>query len=308
MTRAAHRSPLRIVEVAPRDGLQNEPTPVTTADKLALIEACVEAGVDRIEVASFAHPRLVPQMADAEAVIAGLSARARARAIGLVLNERGLERALASGIGEINVVVAASEGFALANQGTSREALLASALRILAEATASGLRTSLTVSVAFGCPFDGPTDPATVVELVERVRTASPTTEVALGDTIGAAAPGEVARLIEALSPLLPPEELRLHFHDTRHAGIANAWEAMRDGVRTFDASMGGIGGCPFAPRATGNVATEDLVWMATRSGYDTSVDLPAAIAIAPLLTRMLGHEVPAMLPRAGIFPPAPQT
>jgi hydroxymethylglutaryl-CoA lyase len=295
---------LTIVEVAPRDGLQNEATPVATADKLELIEACVEAGVDRIEVASFAHPRLVPQMADAEAVIAGLSPRARARAIGLVLNQRGLERALATGVGEVNVVVSASEGFARANQHASREELVAAARAVLADAHAAGLRTSVTISVAFGCPFDGPVPPKDVVAIAEQVLDAAPA-ELALGDTIGAGAPGDVARLIDQIGGLAPPEALRLHFHNTRNAGIANAWEAMRLGVRTFDASMGGIGGCPFAPRATGNIATEDLVWMATRSGYATNVDLAAAIATSSLIERLLGHEVSSMVARAGAFPPS---
>jgi len=295
---------LTIVEVAPRDGLQNEATPVATADKLELIEACVEAGVDRIEVASFAHPRLVPQMADAEAVIAGLSPRARARAIGLVLNQRGLERALATGVGEVNVVVSASEGFARANQHASREELVAAARAVLADAHAAGLRTSVTISVAFGCPFDGPVPPKDVVAIAEQVLDAAPA-ELALGDTIGAGAPGDVARLIDQIGGLVPPEALRLHFHNTRNAGIANAWEAMRLGVRTFDASMGGIGGCPFAPRATGNIATEDLVWMATRSGYATNVDLAAAIATSSLIERLLGHEVSSMVARAGAFPPS---
>lgn len=294
---------LHIVEVAPRDGLQNEATPVVTRDKLELIEACVAAGVDRIEVASFAHPSLVPQMADAEAVIEQLSEAALARAIALVLNQRGLERALRTRIREINVVVAASEGFAMANQRATRTELLATARNVLADARAADLRRSLTISVAFGCPFDGEVDPHEVVRIVETIREADPACEIALGDTIGAAAPGDVARMLELLADLVAPNELRLHFHNTRNAGIANAWEAMRLGVRTFDASMGGIGGCPFAPRATGNIATEDLVWMATRSGYRTNVDLERAITIAPLTTRLLGHEVASMVARAGTFP-----
>lgn len=294
---------LHLVEVAPRDGLQNEATPVGTDDKVALIEACVDAGVDRIEVASFAHPKLVPQMADAEAVIVRLSKRARERAIGLVLNERGLERALATGIGEVNVVVSASEGFAEANQRTSRTELIASARRLIQRARAASLRTSVTVSVAFGCPFDGPIAPDVVYDVVGSVLEADPD-ELALGDTIGAAAPGMVAATIERIAPLVEPGELRLHFHNTRNAAVANVWEAMRLGVRTFDASMGGIGGCPFAPRATGNVATEDLVWMAERSGWRTHVDLARAIAIAPFIESLVGHEVASMVARAGDFPP----
>jgi hydroxymethylglutaryl-CoA lyase len=294
---------LHLVEVAPRDGLQNEATPVGTDDKVALIEACVDAGVDRIEVASFAHPKLVPQMADAEAVIVRLSERARERAIGLVLNERGLERALATGIGEVNVVVSASEGFAEANQRTSRTELIASARRLIQRARAASLRTSVTVSVAFGCPFDGPIAPDVVYDVVGSVLEADPD-ELALGDTIGAAAPGMVAATIERIAPLVEPGELRLHFHNTRNAAVANVWEAMRLGVRTFDASMGGIGGCPFAPRATGNVATEDLVWMAERSGWRTHVDLARAIAIAPFIESLVGHEVASMVARAGDFPP----
>lgn len=299
-------SRLHIVEVAPRDGLQNEATPVVTRDKLELIEACVAAGVDRIEVASFAHPALVPQMADAEAVIEQLSEAALERAIALVLNQRGLERALATRIREINVVVSASEGFARANQRASRADLLTAAVSVLTDAREANLRRSLTISVAFGCPFDGEVDPHDVVRIVEAVRAADPDCEIALGDTIGAAAPGDVDRMLELLGDLVAPNELRLHFHNTRNAGIANAWEAMRLGVRTFDASMGGIGGCPFAPRATGNISTEDLVWMATRSGYDAKVDLERAIAIAPLTTRLLGHEVASMVARAGAFPTHP--
>ena len=292
----------QVVEVSPRDGLQNEAVPFTTRTKVLLIEACVAAGVDRIEAVSFVHPRLVPQMADAEAVFEALSPEARSRAVGLVLNRRGLERARSAGIEEVNVVVAATEGFAEANQGTSRPALIEEACSIIEDARSAGLRAAATISVAFGCPFDGEVDPETVVEIARTLAMAGPI-EIALGDTIGAAVPPQVTNLVKLASEAINPIPVRIHLHNTRNSGIANAWAALEAGVRIFDASMGGIGGCPFAPKATGNISTEDLVWMATRSGYACNLDLAKTEPIREMLEDRLGRKVPSMVAQAGPFP-----
>ncbi len=292
----------QVVEVSPRDGLQNEAVPFATRTKVLLIEACVAAGVDRIEAVSFVHPKLVPQMADAEAVFEALSSEAKARAIGLVLNRRGLERSQLAGVPEINVVVAASEGFAEANQGASRAALVEEACSIIEDARSSGQRASATISVAFGCPFDGEIDPSTVVDIAAKLASVRPI-EIALGDTIGAAVPPQVKLLVGLVSEAIAPLPVRIHLHNTRNSGIANAWAALEAGVRIFDASMGGIGGCPFAPKATGNIATEDLVWMATRSGYDCNVDLSKTATIKTMLEDRLGRRVPSMVAQAGPFP-----
>jgi hydroxymethylglutaryl-CoA lyase len=295
-----------IVEVAPRDGLQNESGVVSTADKLALIATLVSSGVRRIEATSFVHPRRVPQMADAEAVARRLP-RGRVSWIGLVLNERGLDRAIAAGLDEVNVVVVATDTFSRRNQGVGTDAAIAAWTRIAARARKAGLRTTITVGAAFGCPFEGEVPVERVRDVLARCVQAQPD-EVALADTIGVGVPAQVRALADVAGREAPGLPLRWHFHNTRNTGYANALAAA-DLAGTvpvaLDSSAGGIGGCPFAPDATGNIATEDLLYLLDRSGYHTGVDAAALLPLAARLGELLGHEVPGQLARAGGFPPA---
>lgn len=295
---------ISIVDVGPRDGLQNEPVLVSTADKVAVIEALARSGVRRIEAVSFVDPKRVPQMADAEDVMAGLSMITRAKAIGLVLNPRGFDRAARAGVREINYVVAASEGFAKANQNSSIDGLIDGWYEISTRASAAGMKASVTVSTAFGCPFEGEVPPSRVEAIVEKLMEVEPT-ELAIGDTIGSASPKEVRRLVRSLRAVVGDRmPLRFHFHNTRNAGLANAWVAVEEGVDALDASVGGVGGCPFAPRATGNIPTEDLVWMLERSGVSTGINLERLLEVSSLLESKLGKSVPSLLSKAGVFPP----
>lgn len=293
---------VEIVEVGPRDGLQSEPDVLPTETKIEYITRAMDAGIRRLEVASFVHPRRVPQMADAEAVLAGLPARDDVIYIGLILNRRGFDRALAAGVDEVGMAVVASDTFNRRNQGVSSDESVAAWLDIAADARRAGLRYNVTVSAAFGCPFEGEVEPRRVVELAKRVAEAEPV-EVALADTIGVASPQQVIDLIGMVAEALPGMPLRCHFHNTRNTGLANAFAAVQAGVRALDASIGGIGGCPFAPSATGNIPTDDLVYMLERSGIATGVDLAKVIATSEWLAVQLGRSVPAMLPRAGRFP-----
>lgn len=289
-----------------RDGLQNEPTVLSTAAKIDLGTALVEAGTRRIEAVSFVHPRLVPAMADAEAVMEGLPRPTGVSYAGLVLNQRGLSRALAAGVDEVNVVVCASDTFSHRNQGTGREEAMRSATKVVATARSAGLGVTLTVATAFGCPFEGEVDPNAVLAVAEAGLRAG-ATELCLADTIGVGVPTQVRTLVAGINRVADrlgvDVPLRLHAHNTRNTGFANAWAALDCGVTVFDASVGGIGGCPFAPRATGNIGTEDLVYLLERSGLRTGLDLGALIAIAGDLGRQLGHATPSLLPRAGMFP-----
>jgi hydroxymethylglutaryl-CoA lyase len=295
-------SAIEIIEVGARDGLQNEAVLFTTAQKLELIGRSLDAGVRRIEATSFVNDKLVPQMADAEAVAAGLPRRDGVVFIGLVLNKRGAMRALEAGMDELGAVCAASDGFATRNQGASSDATLAMCCEVVRLARAQGRRAQVTISTAFGCPFDGEVDPARVVEMARAAAAAGPV-EVALADTIGVASPGEVAALVERVAATIKPLPVRVHFHNTRNTGVANVWAAVQAGATVVDASLGGIGGCPFAPRATGNVPTEDIVYMLERSGYQTGLDVERLIASARWLGAAMGREVPGMLSRAGAFP-----
>jgi hydroxymethylglutaryl-CoA lyase len=293
-----------IVEVAPRDGLQNEAVTVPTEDKLALIGALAASGVRRIEAASFVHPKRVPQMADAEAVAAGLP-RGVVSWIGLVLNERGLDRAIAAGLDEVNVVVVATDTFSTRNQGVDTEAGIAAWARIAARARAAGLRTTVTVAAAFGCPFEGEVAPDRIRSIVARCAEAGPD-EIALADTIGVGVPAQVRELAGITAAEAPGLPLRWHFHNTRNTGYANALAAAElagDAPVALDSSAGGIGGCPFAPNATGNIATEDLLYLLHRSGFETGVDVAALLPLADRLGGLLGHQVPGQLARAGQFP-----
>ena len=292
-----------IVEVGARDGLQNEAVRVSTADKLALIGRALDAGIRRIEVASFVHPGRVPQMADAEAVLAALPRRDGVSYIGLVLNERGFERALAAGCSEIGMAVAATDAFGLRNQGMDRAQALATWLTIARAARAAGLPAQLTISTCFGCPFEGEVAVGQVVELARRAAEGGPF-EIALADTIGVGVPSQVTELVGRVAEAVPGVRLRLHFHNTRNTALANVYAGLLAGVRTFDASLGGVGGCPFAPAATGNVATEDLVYLLNRMGYRTGLDLDRLIGAGHWLGTVLGRALPSMLGRAGSFPP----
>ncbi len=299
-------SSVEIVEVAPRDGLQNESTLLPTATKVALIERCLDAGVRRIEAVSFVHPGRVPQMADAEAVMAALPRRDDASYIGLVLNRRGFDRAVAAGVDEINVVVTTTETFAERNQGSTVDGLVDSWLDIASAARQAGVRTSVTVSLSFGCPFEGEVAPERTLDIVRRVAEGAPD-EIALADTIGVGVPAQVRELFAGARAIAPTTPLRAHFHDTRSTGIANALAAVESGVHVLDSSAGGIGGCPFAPAATGNIATEDLLYALTRSGYETGIDAMHLAATGTWICGELGKDVaPAMLGRAGWFPPPP--
>jgi hydroxymethylglutaryl-CoA lyase len=293
---------VEIVEVGPRDGLQSEPEVLSTASKVEFIGRAIDAGLRRIEVASFVSPKRVPQMADAEDVLRSLRREKGVVYTGLVLNRRGFERAAAAGCTEIGMAVMASETFNRRNQGASREESIAAWLDIAAAAQRGGIRAQVTVSTAFGCPFEGEVPVARVLEVVLRVAEAHPF-EIALADTIGAAVPAQVTEMLERVREAIPGVRLRCHFHNTRNTGLANAYAAVQAGVSTLDASLGGIGGCPFAPAATGNIPTEDLVYMLQRCGYTTGVSLEAAIAASAWLQQLLGRPVPGMLVKAGAFP-----
>ena len=292
---------ITIVEVSPRDGLQNEAVILSTEAKVSLITQLVDAGARRVEAVSFAHPKLVPAMADAEAVMALVPRRPGVSYAGLVLNRRGLDRALRTGVDEVNAVVAVTDTFSQRNQNMTTDAAMADALAVIAAAKAAGLFTTLTLSVVFGCPFEGEVAADRVVALAARAADAG-VDELALGDTIGVGVPSQV-RSFTARIRELTSTPLRYHFHNTRNTGFANAFAAVLDGVTVLDSSAGGIGGCPFAPKATGNIATDDLVYLLSRMGYDTGIDLDALLPTATFLSDQLGHQVPALLPRAGVFP-----
>jgi hydroxymethylglutaryl-CoA lyase len=293
---------VEIVEVGPRDGLQSEPGVMPTEVKVEFIERLIASGIRRLEVTSFVNPKKVPQMADAEQVLASLTKRAGVRYVGLVLNRRGFDRAHAAGCNEIGMAVVASDTFNRRNQGVSTEESIAAWLDIAQAAHAAGIRPQVTVSAAFGCPFEGEVPVARVVEIAKRVAEGRPY-EIALADTIGVGVPAQVEELIARMREALPQMRLRCHFHNTRNTGLANAYTAVRAGVVALDASTGGIGGCPFAPAATGNIPTEDLIYMLHRSGISTGVDLDALIETGKWLQQQLGRPVPGMLVKAGTFP-----
>ena len=294
---------IEIVEVGPRDGLQNEKSVLDVGQKLDFIRRLDAAGARRMEVVSFVNPNRVPQMAGAEEVMADLSPDAGLSRIGLVLNMRGWERAVASGCDEANVVVCASDGFGIRNQGASVDEQIA-AMHAIAERRASGggPPISVTFSVAFGCPFDGEVPEDRVVSLAREAANAK-VAEIALADTIGVADPWTVRRRVEAVRAVIGDTPLRLHFHDTRNTGLANAFAGVEAGVDILDASCGGLGGCPFAPEATGNIGTEDLVYMLERAGFETGYDLGALIETAKWMSGVLNKPIAASVSRAGVFP-----
>jgi hydroxymethylglutaryl-CoA lyase len=294
---------VEIVEVSPRDGLQAEEAVLATADKVALVERALAAGVRRIEVCSFVNPKRVPQMADAEAVLAALPERPDVTYIGLVLNERGLERAVAAGMREINAVVVCTDTFGQRNQGATVDEALAAFEAIAAGAHDAGMRVSATISVAFGCPYEGEVAVGRVADVAARAAAAG-ADEVAIADTIGVAVPTDVAERVDAVrAAVAGTATLRAHFHNTRNTGLANAYAAVEAGVEVLDASLGGVGGCPFAPGATGNVPTEDLAYLLDRMGIDTGLDLGRLTEVVPWIEERLGKRVPGLLAKAGLFP-----
>jgi hydroxymethylglutaryl-CoA lyase len=293
---------IEIVEVGPRDGLQSEPGVMPTAAKIEFIERLIDAGLRRLEVTSFVNPKKVPQMADAEQVLAGLNKRADVRYVGLVLNRKGFERAVAAGCNEIGMAVVASDTFNRRNQGVGTDESIAAWLEIAKEAHAAGVRPQVTVSAAFGCPFEGEISVDRVIEVAKRVAEANPY-EVAFADTIGVGVPSQVTEILTRAREALPGVRLRAHFHNTRNTGLANAYAAVAAGVSALDSSAGGIGGCPFAPAATGNIPTEDLVYMLERMGVSTGIDLDKLLATGEWLQQTLGRNVPGMLLKAGGFP-----
>lgn len=295
---------VEIIEVSPRDGIQNEKTLLSMATKLELIDRAIQAGVRVLEVTSFVNPKLVPQMADADELSARLPPRDDVRYIGLVLNERGFTRAATAGIKDVNCVVVATETFNRRNQGVSTGETLDALERISHLARQEGIRFGVTIGASFGCPFEGEVSVARVTDIASKIVALAPD-ELALADTIGAGAPGDIRTKISAVSQITGEIPLRCHFHNTRNTGIANALAAVEAGVTRIDSSIGGVGGCPFAPAATGNIPTEDLVYMLDRMGIATSIDASALIETAHWLGEQLGANPPGMLQRAGMFPPA---
>ncbi|MEV6968257.1 hydroxymethylglutaryl-CoA lyase [Hamadaea sp. NPDC051192] len=295
---------MEIVEVGPRDGLQNERTLLDTATKVAYIERAVRAGIRRVEAVGFAHPARVPQLADAEAVLAALPRHPGVSYSGLVLNLRGLDRALAgAGVDEVNYVLVATDEFSGRNQGMTTAESLRQWESVAAAARAAGLRTAVTIAAAFGCPFTGEVPVSRVRDLVAAAAQAQPD-EICLADTIGVGVPVQVAGLVTAAREAAPGVRLRAHFHNTRNTGYANAVAALDNGVTALDASTGGIGGCPFAPAATGNIATEDLAYLLRRSGLLDGVDERALAETGTWITGLLGVATPALLGRTDVFPP----
>ncbi|WP_439478283.1 hydroxymethylglutaryl-CoA lyase [Brevundimonas sp.] len=316
--------PITIVEVGPRDGLQNEKAILEPAVRAELVRRLESAGARRIEAVSFVHPKYVPQMAGAEEVMAALPHEAGRSRIGLVLNGKGYDRALGTTVDEVNVAMSATDGFGLKNQGLSVDQQVEMLADIIAGranapppppsavplpfsrggngSPGATPTLSATLSCVWGCPFDGEVSADQVADLVGRIAELG-VEEIALADTIGAGDPWAVTSKVEAARAAAPDAVLRLHFHDTRNTGLANAHAGIEAGVTVLDASVGGIGGCPFAPGATGNIATEDLVYMLERAGFSTGYDLDALIVTARWIGEKIGRPAPSALSRAGGWP-----
>ena len=292
---------LTLYEVGPRDGLQNEPDVLGVETRAELVRRLAGTGLPAIELASFVDPRRVPQMAHAEEVVAAAEETPGVTRAGLALNERGYERLVATGLDEVRFAFGVTESFNQRNQGASVDESVAAAASIVASAREDDLRSTVTLSVAFGCPFEGEVDPTHVLAVAGRVVDAAPPDALVLADTIGVAAPGAVRSLVTRAAKLGVP--VGGHFHNTRNTGYANALAALEAGAAVLDASVGGLGGCPFAPNATGNIATEDLVYLLEREGVETGVDLDALIAVSAWFAGVLGRSLDGQLYRAGSFP-----
>ncbi|WP_296679941.1 hydroxymethylglutaryl-CoA lyase [Novosphingobium sp.] len=300
-----YTSSIEMVEVSPRDGLQNEKREIATADKLALISRAISAGTRRIEVTSFVNPRAVPQMADAEAVCAALPSRDDVTYIGLVMNQRGADRALATRrIDQLGAVAVTTDTFAMANQGQSSDGSVDAARAIIEMARASGRTGQATIAASFGCPFEGEVAEDRVLAMALAIAEAG-AVEIGLADTIGVANPAHVARLVARVREAIAPLPVRVHFHNTRGTGLANVWAALGAGAVTVDASIGGLGGCPFAPGAAGNVATEDVVNMLERAGIATGLNLAALIETNHWLAGVMDRRLPGMVAHTPAFPAA---
>jgi hydroxymethylglutaryl-CoA lyase len=295
MTRPAS---VTIVEVGPRDGLQNEARSVSTEHKIEFVNRLSAAGLTTIEAGAFVSPRWVPQMADAEAVFAGITRRPGIRYAALVPNLAGLERAHAAGVEDVGIFAAASESFSRKNINQSIHESLATYRQVCARARELGMRIRGYVSTAFGCPFDGDVPPDRVAEVAEALVSMG-AFEVAVSDTIGIAHPGRVPHVVSAVATRVPIEKIALHFHDTRGMALANVLTALDLGIATFDASAGGLGGCPYAPGATGNLATEDLVYMLDGLGIRSGVNLQALIDASSFIEAHVGHQLPSRYFRA---------
>jgi hydroxymethylglutaryl-CoA lyase len=298
---------VEIVEVSPRDGLQNESRILDTSTKVELLHRLMDAGAARIEAVSFVHPKYVAAMADAEDVMARVQRRPGVSLAGLIVNERGFQRAVDAGVDEINYVVVATETFSRRNQGASVDEAVGVWERVGPRVADAGKRRSVTIGASFGCPFEGEVSVEQVTDLAGRILQIG-VDELALADTIGVGVPSDVTAKVGAVAALADGVPLRCHFHNTRNTGLANAYAAVQAGVSALDASLGGIGGCPFAPNATGNIPTEDVGYLLERMGVRTGLDLAALLPAVDWLAEQLGKPVPGLLGRAGLFPPAQPT
>jgi (R)-citramalyl-CoA lyase len=291
--------PIEIVDVGPRDGLQNEDKTLSPEVRAELCEKLAAAGVPRVEAASFVNPKRVPQMAGAEEVMSAIERSPGTSYAGLVLNEKGYERAIQAGVDEIRYAFPVTETFAKRNQNTTVAKATQLGARLVERARLDGVRVSITLSAAFGDPFEGRVDPEHVLGIAASVAASGPD-EIVLADTIGVGVPNQVRKLVEGVRA--HGITVACHFHDTRNTGIANAAAAVESGATVLDASVGGTGGCPFAPRATGNIATEDLVYLLHGMDYETGIDLDALIEVATWLAQQLDKELPGQVYKAGNF------
>jgi len=295
-------SKVSILEVGPRDGLQSEPEILPTEIKKEFITRTINAGIKNIEVTSFVHPKKVPQMADAEKLVESLPDRDDVTYIGLVMNQRGFERARDCGIDEVGMVIVSTDTYNMKNQNVVTQQSIDNWLDIASSAKSAGIRTSVVIACSFGCPYEGEVDPEHVASIAEQILKGKPDV-IGLADSVGVAVPNQVKTTFALIKDLAPTIPLRTHLHNTRNTGLANAAAAVEAGVTIIDASTGGIGGCPFAPKATGNIPTDDLLYMLDRSGIETGVNLKEIVKTTDWLENQLGRSVPAMVPKAGIFP-----
>jgi hydroxymethylglutaryl-CoA lyase len=291
-----------ILEVGPRDGLQSEHEIMPTEIKKEFIVRTVDAGIKKIEVTSFVHPKKVPQMADAEKLVESLPDYDDVSYIGLIMNQKGFERAKNCGIQEVGMVIVSTDTYNMRNQGVTTQQSIDNWLEIASEAQSAGIKTNVVIACAFGCPYEGEVDPEKIVEIAEKALQGSPDI-LGLADSVGVAVPNQVKNVFSLIKELNPDIPLRTHLHNTRNTGLANAAAAIDSGVSIIDASTGGIGGCPFAPKATGNIPTDDLLYMLDRSNIETGVNLNDVVQTTQWLEEILDRNVPAMVPKAGIFP-----
>ena len=295
-------SKVSILEVGPRDGLQSEPEILPTEIKKEFITRTINAGIKNIEVTSFVHPKKVPQMADAEKLVESLPDRDDVTYIGLIMNQRGFERARDCGIDEVGMVIVSTDTYNMKNQNVITQQSIDNWLDIASSAKSAGIRTSVVIACSFGCPYEGEVDPEHIASIAEQILKGEPDV-LGLADSVGVAVPNQIKTTFSLIKDLAPTIPLRTHLHNTRNTGLANAAAAVEVGVSIIDASTGGIGGCPFAPKATGNIPTDDLLYMLDRSGIETGVNLKEIVKTTNWLENQLGRSVPAMVPKAGIFP-----